>query len=71
MVRYDGGRLSTSLADLRVPVTTIQTTYSNEKRERRSMTKGQTTPYLEMVGTSVPSVQNWNHLGYWAFPPDR
>jgi pimeloyl-ACP methyl ester carboxylesterase len=55
MVRYDGGRLSTSLAD--VPLMAIQTTYSSEKRDRRSMTKGQTTPYLEMVRTSIPSVR--------------
>ena len=39
---------------LRVPVMAIQTTYSNEKRERRSMTKGQTTPYLEMLTRCVP-----------------
>ncbi len=57
MVRYDGGRFSTSLADLRVPVMVIQTTYSNEQRERKSMTKGQTTPYLEMVRTSIPSAR--------------
>ena len=57
MVRYDGSRLASSIADLRIPVMVIQTTYSNEKRERRSMTKGQTTPYLEMVRSGIPSVR--------------
>ena len=56
MLRYDVGRLSTSLADLRVPVMALQTTYSNEQRERRPMSKGQTTPYLEMLHARIPSV---------------
>jgi len=54
--RYDVGRLSTSLSDLRVPVLAIQTTYSNERRERQSMAKGQTTPYLDMLRARLPSV---------------
>ena len=53
MVRYDGSRLASSIADLRIPVMVIQTTYSNKKRERRSMTKGQTSPYLEMVRNGI------------------
>ena len=57
MLRYDVGRLSTSLADLRVPVMALQTTYSNEQRERRPMSKGQTTPYLEMLRARIPSVR--------------
>jgi pimeloyl-ACP methyl ester carboxylesterase len=57
MLRYDVGRLATALADLRVPVMAIQTTYSNEKRERRSMSTGQTTPYLDMLRTRVPSIR--------------
>jgi pimeloyl-ACP methyl ester carboxylesterase len=57
MVRYDGSRLASSIADLRIPVMVIQTTYSNEKRERRSMTKGQTSPYLEMVRAAIPTAR--------------
>jgi pimeloyl-ACP methyl ester carboxylesterase len=56
-VRYDTGRLAASMAALRVPAVAIQTTYSNEKRERRSMSKGQTTPYLDMLRTSIPSIR--------------
>jgi pimeloyl-ACP methyl ester carboxylesterase len=35
----------------------LQATYSNEKRERRSMSEGQTTPYLDMLRANVPSVR--------------
>jgi len=55
--RYDVGRLTRSLAGLRVPVMAVQATYSNEKRERRTMREGQTTPYLDMLGASVPSAR--------------
>ena len=54
MLRYDVGRLTTSLADLRVPVMALQSTYSNEQRERRPMSKGQTTPYLDMLRSRIP-----------------
>jgi pimeloyl-ACP methyl ester carboxylesterase len=57
MVRYDTRRLSSALARLLVPVMAIQTTYSNEKRERRCLSEGQTTPYLEMLRGSIPSVR--------------
>ena len=56
-VRYDTGRLTAALAGLRVPVMVLQTTFSNEKRERRTMHEGQTTPYLDMVRASVPSAR--------------
>jgi pimeloyl-ACP methyl ester carboxylesterase len=57
MQRYDTVRLASSLACLRVPVMAVQCTYSNEKRERRTMTRGQTTPYLEMLRASVPNAR--------------
>lgn len=57
MLRYDVGRLSSAMAELRVPVMAVQTTYSNERRERRSMSKGQTTPYLDMLRARIPSVR--------------
>ena len=57
MVRYDTGRLPGSLASLNVPVLALQTTYSNEKRERTTMRAGQATPYLDMVRASIPSVR--------------
>jgi pimeloyl-ACP methyl ester carboxylesterase len=56
-VCYDTGRLAGSLSSLRVPVMAIQTTYSDERRERRSMTAGQTTPYLDMLRARIPSVR--------------
>jgi pimeloyl-ACP methyl ester carboxylesterase len=57
MLRYDVGRLTASLASLQVPVMALQTTYSNDKRERTTMRQGQTTPYLDMLRAGVPSVR--------------
>jgi pimeloyl-ACP methyl ester carboxylesterase len=57
MLRYDVGRLTASLGCVRVPVMALQTTFSNEKRQRTTMRKGQTTPYLEMLRAAVPSVR--------------
>ena len=57
LLRYDVGRLTVSLACVRLPVMALQTTFSNEKRERTTMRKGQTTPYLEMLRATVPSVR--------------
>ena len=57
MLRYDVGRLSTSLSGLRVPVMAIQCTFRDEQGERRSMAKGQTTPYLDTLRARVPSVR--------------
>jgi pimeloyl-ACP methyl ester carboxylesterase len=57
LVRYDIHRLEHSLAALRVPLMALQTTFSNERRERKSLVVGQTTPYLEMVRARVPSAR--------------
>lgn len=55
--RYDVHRLVASLGSLRVPVMAIQTTFSNEKRQRSTMRQGQTSPYLDMLRAAVPSVR--------------
>jgi pimeloyl-ACP methyl ester carboxylesterase len=57
MQRYDVGRLTRSLAGLAVPVMALQSTYSNEKRERQPLREGQATPYLDMLRDSLPSVR--------------
>jgi pimeloyl-ACP methyl ester carboxylesterase len=57
LLRYDVGRLTASLASLHVPVMALQTTYSNEKRDRMTMRDGETSPYLEMLRTAVPSAR--------------
>jgi pimeloyl-ACP methyl ester carboxylesterase len=55
--RYDVVRLTHSLSSLRVPLMALQATWSNEKRERRTMSKGQTTPYLETLRANVRNVR--------------
>lgn len=57
MQRYDVTRYEASLGALRVPVLALQTTYSNEKRERRTMAQGQTSPYLDMLRARIPGVR--------------
>ena len=57
LLRYDVHRLEASLRSLRVPMLALQATFSNEKRERATMAKGQTSPYLEMLRTCVPGVR--------------
>ena len=57
LLRYDVGQLTHSMAALRVPVMALQTTHSNERRERMTMRQGQTTPYLDMVRTQIPNVR--------------
>jgi pimeloyl-ACP methyl ester carboxylesterase len=55
--RYDVFRLTASLASLRVPVLALQATYTNEKRERQSLHEAQTTPYLDMIRSTLPAAR--------------
>lgn len=57
IVRYDVTRFTPALTCLRVPVMAIQTTYTNEKRERTTMRAGQNTPFLDMLRASVRSLR--------------
>lgn len=57
MQRYDVTRFASALADLRVPVMALQTTTSNERRERQPLSLGQTTPYLDMLRARIPNVR--------------
>jgi pimeloyl-ACP methyl ester carboxylesterase len=57
MLRYDVVRLASSLATVRVPILVAQSTYSNERRERRSLRLGQSSPYLDMVKAALPSAR--------------
>ena len=57
LYRYDIHRLTASLGSLRVPVLAIQATYANERRERTSMTAGQTSPYLDTLRATVPDIR--------------
>ena len=57
LARYDVTRLAASLGCLRVPVMAIQSTWTNERRERVSLSQGQSTPYLDMLRSAVPSAR--------------
>jgi pimeloyl-ACP methyl ester carboxylesterase len=53
LVRYDIEHLDAVLGSMSKPLLVLQTTYSNEKRERKSLSPGQTTPYLDFVRARV------------------
>lgn len=55
--RYDSGRLTSSLASLRVPVMALQTTFLDEKNERMTLREGQTTPYIDMLRANLSSIR--------------
>lgn len=57
LLRYDVHRFTASLASLHVPVMALQTTYSNEQRERTTMRQGQTSPFLDMLRASALSAR--------------
>ena len=69
MARYDTDHLAGSLGSLRVPVMAIQTTYSNERRERRSMSASHA---LSGNAPSADSIgEDRDHRRYRPFPADR
>jgi pimeloyl-ACP methyl ester carboxylesterase len=68
LVRYDIERLEAVLGALGKPLLVLQTTFSNEKRERRSLSPGQTTPYLDFVRARVPGARIEVIAGIGHFP---
>jgi pimeloyl-ACP methyl ester carboxylesterase len=55
--RWDSESLEAVLGRVRVPLMLIQTTYQDEKRQRRSLSKGQSSPYIDFVREKVPSTR--------------
>jgi pimeloyl-ACP methyl ester carboxylesterase len=54
---YDQERLGHALERAGKPLLILQTTYTNEKRERSPLHAGQTTPYLDFVRAKVPAAR--------------
>ena len=57
LVRYDVDKLEPALERTTKPLLALQTTFIDEKRERASMTAGQTTPYLDFIRAKVPGAR--------------
>ena len=55
--RWDAEKMDRALDHIHVPLMLIQSTYQDEKRQRRSLQAGQTSPYLDMVQKRVPRAQ--------------
>lgn len=56
-VRWDTTRLAHALTTLKKPLMVVQSTYTNERRERLPLKKGQSVPYLETVKRCMPSAR--------------
>lgn len=56
-VRYDTTRLEHALSTLKKPLMVVQSTYTNERRERLPLAKGQTVPYLDVVRARMPGAR--------------
>ena len=57
MVRWDAAHIDEALAAVRAPLMVIQSTYIDHLRQRRSLTAGQSTQWLELVREKVPAAR--------------
>jgi pimeloyl-ACP methyl ester carboxylesterase len=55
--RYDSEKFMSSLAAVTCPVLAVQSTATGEHHKRRTLMKGQTSPYLDNLRLAVPSVR--------------
>lgn len=67
LIRYDLTKLNDTLARTKLPLMALQATFTNERRERNSMVKGQNTPYFDLLRSKVPHarieiVENAGHF---------
>jgi pimeloyl-ACP methyl ester carboxylesterase len=55
MARWDAATLEAALAAVRAPVLVIQTTSRNAQMQRAPLRAGQSSPWLDLLGTKIPS----------------
>lgn len=54
LARWDAAHADAALESLAAPLLVLQSTYINERRERRSLEAGDTTPWLDLIRERVP-----------------
>jgi len=57
IARWDAEKMDAALDRVSVPMLVLQTTYQDERRQRRSLQSGQSSPYIDMVKSRVPGAQ--------------
>jgi pimeloyl-ACP methyl ester carboxylesterase len=57
LIRYDLTKLEATLAATKKPLMALQSTFTNERRERSTMVKGQNTAYFDLLRSKVPGVR--------------
>ncbi|MGQ0651336.1 MAG: alpha/beta fold hydrolase [Betaproteobacteria bacterium] len=55
--RWDAAEMDAALAAVKVPLLVIQSTTRNAALERAPLKPGESSPYLELIGKSVPSAR--------------
>jgi pimeloyl-ACP methyl ester carboxylesterase len=67
MARWDATHVEQVLAELRVPLLAIQTTYLNPERKRLSLQAGQSSPWLDLIRqkTGNPRIEVLAGLGHF------
>jgi pimeloyl-ACP methyl ester carboxylesterase len=67
MVRWDVTQLDAALAAVRAPLMVIQSTWINAERKRLSLRQGDTSPWLELLGsrTSNPRIEIIPGVGHF------
>ncbi|MDQ1305518.1 MAG: hypothetical protein QG671_1349 [Actinomycetota bacterium] len=54
LARWDAGTMDAALAGVSVPLMVLQSTAMNADRVRVSLRPGQSSPWLELIGTQIP-----------------
>jgi pimeloyl-ACP methyl ester carboxylesterase len=57
LVRYDVETLGSALERVAQPLFVLQTTFVNDQRERKPITAGQSSPYIEYIRAKVPGAR--------------
>lgn len=57
LIRYDLTKLDATLAATKKPLMAVQSTFTNERRERSTMVKGQNTAYFDLLRSKIPDVR--------------
>lgn len=57
LIRYDLTKLDATLSATKKPLMALQSTFTNERRERSTMVKGQNTAYFDLLRSKVPGVR--------------
>jgi pimeloyl-ACP methyl ester carboxylesterase len=65
MVRWDATQLDAALAAVRAPLMAIQSTWINAERKRLPLKEGQSSPWLDLLGTRTSNIHVIPGVGHF------